>query len=85
MTERTLDYPTTRVDGMSFIGNRWVFTGPVGYRVVFDGTAADGNSVWAVLRYVGAHTRAVFGGTGLSEDAAHALAKRLAAPRPRGV
>jgi len=34
MKQRSNDYPTGDANGMSFICNRWVFTGPQGYRVV---------------------------------------------------
>ncbi|UQA91649.1 hypothetical protein [Streptomyces halobius] len=71
MTERSNNYPTGDPSGMSFIANRWTFTGPQGYRVVFDG---DG---YTVLSYNGAEERPVPHGRGLSEDDAHALAARL--------
>lgn len=78
MAERSGDYPTRgNPNGMEFIGNRWVFTGGSGFRVVFDGTDGDGGD-WAVLSYDGPHTRLVPGGRGLTEDEAHAMAARLA-------
>lgn len=85
MTARKLDYPTGNGNGMSFICNRWVFTGPEGYRVQFDGTEADGDNGWAVFRYNAATTHLVRGGRGLTEDAAHEYAASLArtTPHPR--
>ncbi|MBD3004568.1 hypothetical protein [Streptomyces sp. 5-10] len=78
MTERSNDYPTGNPNGMSFLpGTGWRYTGPEGYRVVFDGTGPD-ESGWTVLRYHGAHTSPVHGGRGLTEDDAHAMAARLA-------
>ena len=73
--ERKTDYPTGSKDGMSFISNRWVFTGPEGYRVVQNG------DTFGVKRYNAASTSPVYGGTGLTEDDAHAMAERLAGPR----
>ena len=84
MTERKTDYPTGNPNGMSFICNRWVFTGPKGYRVESDG---DDAGLFRVVRYNGAATEGVYGGSGLTEDAAHAMAERLAggpASRSRG-
>ncbi len=78
MAKRRLDYPTGNGDGMSFISNRWVFTGPQGYRVQFTGTG-DEPGDWSVFSYDAAETRIVGTfGMGLSEEAAHELAARLA-------
>lgn len=77
MTKRKINYSTARPDGMEFICNRWVFAGDKGYRVVFDGTG-ESEGDYAVLSYAGAYTRPVYGGRGLTEDAAHELAARLA-------
>lgn len=66
------DYPTGRTSGMSFISNRWVFTGSQGFRVVRRGALFD------VVRYDASSQHVVYRGSGLSEDAAHALAARLA-------
>ena len=74
MAERSIDYPTGDPNGMSFICNRWVFTGPEGYRVQFVG--GDGDQCWGVFRYDGAHTRRAYGEP-MTEDDAHALAARL--------
>jgi hypothetical protein len=68
VTERSNDYPTDNTND------------PEGYRVVFDGTGPDENG-WTVLRYDGAHTRQIHHRPGLTEDDAHAMAERLAAPR----
>jgi len=73
--ERPIDYPTGDESGMSLIGSRRVFTGPEGYRVQFLG--GEGERCWGVLRYVGAHTRVVYGGRDLTVDGAHAYAARL--------
>lgn len=75
--ERRTDYPTGNPSGMSFICNRWVFTGPQGYRVV---PQSDGDG-FLVVSYAANGTRPVWVGDGslnLSEDDAHALAARLA-------
>ncbi|MCP9209544.1 hypothetical protein [Streptomyces cucumeris] len=71
----SMDYPTGSRNGMSFIANRWVYTGPRGYRVVPNGDSFD------VVSYNAAETRPVYGGQGLSEKDAHAMAQQLAAPR----
>lgn len=68
-----MDHPTGSADGMSFIGNRWVFTGPQGYRV-----KPDGNGTFKVVSYTVAGERLVHGGQGLTEPMAHVLAARLA-------
>lgn len=69
------DYPTGSEDGMSFICNRWTFTGPQGYRVV-----ANGDGTFRVVSYNVAQTRPVYGDQAMTEDAAHALAASLARP-----
>jgi len=78
MSGRKRDYSTASETGMEFIGGRWVYAGDKGYRVVFDGTEADGDRCWSVLSYNAAHTRPVHGGRNLTEDNAHAMAARLA-------
>lgn len=85
---RTTDYPTGSDNGMSFICNRWVFTGPEGYRV----TAQSDGDGFLVIRYNGSSTRPVWVGEGslnMSEDSAHELAASLAGttphPKPTGV
>lgn len=75
--ERKTTYPTGDPGGMSFICNRWAFTGPEGYRVEPE---EDGVGLFRVVRYNAAGTEGVCGGRRLTEDAAHAMAKRLAAP-----
>lgn len=82
--QRKIDYPTGDPNGMSFICNKWVHTGPQGYRVQFTGTGEDRGD-WSVFSYAGSHTRLVYGGRDLSEDAAHEMAARLArtTPHPR--
>lgn len=68
------DYPTGPEDGMSFISNRWVFTGPQGYRVKprVDGTG------FLVVSYTAAREMPVYSGTEpLTEDGAHELAASL--------
>lgn len=72
MTERKTDYPTGNPNGMSFICNRWVFTGPEGYRV-----KPEGDGTFRVVRYNATRTEGVYGGSGLTEDDAHAMAERL--------
>ena len=77
MTPRKTDYPTGDPSGMSFICNRWVFTGPEGYRVV---PRSDGDG-FLVMRYDSDSTRPVWIGEGsmnMTEDEAHALAASLA-------
>lgn len=75
----TTDYPTGSEDGMSFICNRWTFTGPQGYRVKqhTDGT-------FHVVSYTASSDYRVAGDMGLSEADAHALAARLAMPHNYG-
>lgn len=74
MAERSDNYPTGNGNGMSFIGNRWVFTGPQGYAV-----RPNDDGTFRVVSYHGTAER-VAGSIGLSlpEDDAHALAERLA-------
>lgn len=85
MTGRKIDYPTGNANGMSFIGGRWVYTGPQGYRVQF--TGGEGDACWSVFSYAGSSTSLCYGGTNLTEDDAHAFAARLArtAPHPKPV
>lgn len=71
MSERKTDYPTGNPDGMSFICNRWVFTGPQGYRVVPDGTA------FQVVSYDATGTRPADWCRNLTEDEAHEMAARM--------
>jgi hypothetical protein len=71
MSERSNDYPTGDPSGMSFICNRWTFTGPEGYRVVPDGTA------FQVVRYDATGTSPTYLGQNLTEDEAHDMAARL--------
>jgi len=68
---RSTDYPVVNNDGMSFLNNGWVFTGPQGYRVVPEG------GTYTVVYYNAAGSGPVYNGTGLDEDAAHDLASRL--------
>lgn len=82
MAERKRNYPTGNPNGMSYINNRWVYTGPQGYRVTYDPTPGNNTGEWTVLAYHGAHTTPLHGGTQLTEDAAHALAARLANTTP---
>lgn len=75
---RKTDYPTGGPDGMSFICNRWVFTGPKGYRV-----RPNEGGTYNVYSY--AHTSERVAGPGglrLSEDDAHAYAASLAKTTP---
>jgi hypothetical protein len=73
-TPRSTDYPTG--DGMSFICNRWVFTGPEGYRVVALDAAEDR---YSVVRYTASETRPMYPETlDMTEDEAHAQAAHLA-------
>lgn len=81
MNERKRDYSTASENGMEFIANRWVFAGPKGYRVVFNGDGTTEND-WAVYSYAGSSTRLVYNGCNLTEDAAHELAARLANTTP---
>lgn len=78
---RKIDYPTGPANGMSFICNRWVFTGPRGYRVQFTGDGPD-NDGWSVFSYNAAGTRIVGHARGLTEDAAHEAAAQLANTTP---
>jgi hypothetical protein len=74
MITRTNDYPTGSADGMSFICNRWVFTGPKGYRV-----KPNDDGTFNVYSYAHMQERVVGTfGMNLTEDAAHALAASLA-------
>jgi hypothetical protein len=75
MNERNMDYSTARPNGMSFIGNRWVYTGAEGYRVKQD---SDDAHLFMVVRYIAAGETPFYGGRGLSENEAHAMAARLA-------
>ncbi|MEV3860686.1 hypothetical protein AB0J38_41055 [Streptomyces sp. NPDC050095] len=76
MTEQGADYPTENLNGMSFIANRWVFTGLEGYRV----KPVDGG--FQVYHYTAAGERlANYKTDPMSEDEAHELAAGLAAPR----
>jgi hypothetical protein len=74
MAERSIDYPTGSESGMSFICNRWVFTGPEGYRVQFVG--GEGDACWGVFHYNAARTRRSYGEP-MTEDGAHEYAARL--------
>lgn len=78
MSERSNDYPTGTPNGMSFIGNRWVFTGAEGYRVKQD---RDDAHLYMVVRYNATGETPFYGGLGLSEDDAHTLAAEYAGPR----
>lgn len=80
MAARKTDYPTGDPNGMSFICNRWVYTGPKGYRVVFDGNGERPD--WLVLSYAGSSTRPVYGGRHTTEDGAHEWAATLAKTTP---
>lgn len=89
MNDRKIDYPTGSENGMSFICNRWVFTGPQGYRVQFvglaEGAPEDSERVWSVYSYAGSHTTpAWYDATTrhMTEDDAHAYAARLAKTTP---
>ncbi|MET9385320.1 hypothetical protein ABZY09_30675 [Streptomyces sp. NPDC002928] len=73
-SERSNDYPTGNASGMSFISNRWVFTGAEGYRVKQD---SDDTHLSMVVRYNATGETPFYGGRGLSEDDAHAMAARL--------
>lgn len=72
------DYPTGSESGMSFIGNRWVFTGAEGYRVKAD---RDDAHLFMVVRYSAAGETPFYGARGLTEEAAHVLAASYAGPR----
>lgn len=76
---RKTRYSTASKDGMSFIANRWVFTGDEGYEVRPDGNGTDTYSVWSYHAAGGSPT---YGGLNMSEDDAHALAARLARTTP---
>ena len=73
MANRKCDYPTGNPNGMSFIANRWVFTGPKGWRV-------EPNASGTAFNVVSMSDGRVAGlmGLNLSEDDAHAYAARLA-------
>lgn len=75
MSERKRDYPTGNPNGMSFICNRWVFTGPEGYRV-----RPNGDGSYNVYSYAHTSERAV--ALSFSENAAHELAASLARTTP---
>lgn len=77
MTRKT-DYPTGSEDGMSFICNRWVFTGPQGYRV----RPNDDDGTFTTVSYNVAESRPVYGAIRVSEDEAHEMAARLAQTTP---
>lgn len=81
--KRRRDYPTGNADGMSFICNRWVFTGPQGYRVT-----PNGDGTFHVVSYNAAETRLCWLGEDsrrMTEDAAHELAASLARTTPHPV
>lgn len=68
----TTDYPTG--SGMEFINNSWVFTGPKGYRVV-----AQDDGTFNVVSYTVLGDRQLGWTTdGMTQDAAHEMAARLA-------
>jgi hypothetical protein len=71
----TGEYSTGSANGMSFICNRWVYTGSEGYRVV------PTDSGWSVYRYDATGSHPVYGGQGLTVLDAHRMAHRLANPR----
>ena len=76
--KRKRDYSTGSKSGMSFICNRWVFTGPRGYRV-----KPNGDGTFRVVSYnVSEDWRVVGHGERLSEDDAHELAARMAGTTP---
>lgn len=79
---RKTDYPTGPDNGMSFICNRWVFTGPQGYRV----RANEDDGTFTVVSYHAAAERPVWDGVRISEHEAHCMAARLSGlpvhPRP---
>lgn len=58
---------------MSFIMNRWVFTGPQGYRV----RANEDDGTFTVVHYNASGAQPVWGGVRISEHAAHCMAARL--------
>lgn len=77
MSKRSTDYRTGDPNGMSFICNRWVFTGPQGYRVTpyMGDTARYG---WTVVRYDVAGSRpAGYSSEPMTETEAHEYAARL--------
>lgn len=80
MAERKTDYSTARENGMSFVCNRWVFTGGKGYRV-----RPNDDGTFTVVSYAHTQTRVCYGGQNLTEDAAHAYAASLArtVPHPK--
>lgn len=78
MAERKTDYPTGSENGMSFICNRWVFTGSTGYRV-----RANDDGTFRVVSY--AHTSERVAGSArirMTEEEAHAFAASLARTVP---
>ena len=84
--KRKTDYSTAPENGMSFICNRWTFTGPEGYRV-----KANDDGTFRVVHYnaAGDYRVAGSGALSLTEDDAHEMAARLAKlpvhPKPKGV
>jgi hypothetical protein len=74
MSEGITNYPTGNTNGMSFIGNRWVFTGSKGYRVKPD---QHDEGLFMVVSYNATGERPFYGGRGLNKVDAHALAVRL--------
>ncbi|MGI5196910.1 hypothetical protein ACQEVY_25285 [Streptomyces sp. CA-288835] len=74
MSQGITDYPTGNPDGMSFICNRWVFTGAEGYRVKPD---SDDEGLFMVVRYNATGQTPFYGGRGLSERDAHEMAASL--------
>lgn len=77
-SHETGEYPTGDPSGMSFICNRWVFTGPEGYRVRFD-TVGE-RTGYFVFRYTGSHNRLTDPRPRTWTDA-HRYAFTLARPR----
>lgn len=82
MTERKTDYETGNVNGMSFICNRWTFTGPQGFRV-----KRDMDGTFYVVSFAHTTETHVWNGAKLTEDKAHNLAASLAhtTPHPKPV
>jgi len=74
---RPTDYPTG--DGLSFICNRWTYTGPQGYRVVpYHESGDTARYGWTVVRYNATGSRpASYGSEPLTEDEAHMSAASL--------
>lgn len=70
---RKTSYSTANESGMEFICNRWVFAGDKGYRV-----RPNGDGTFSVVSYAHTSEDSVYGGRGLTEDAAHEMAARLA-------